>query len=58
MTISSIVVKNLLSIYKSGEVLLQLNECSLEVDGAICVLKTTNLFQSYTSYHYRCTAIL
>lgn len=38
MTISR-VVNNLLSIYKSGEGLLQLKQWSLEVNGAICALK-------------------
>lgn len=35
------VVNNLLSIYKSGEGLLQLLPCSLYVNGPICALKLT-----------------
>lgn len=49
MTINR-VVKNLLSIYKSSEVLFYLNQCSLEVDRAMQVLKTKNVFRSYNSY--------
>lgn len=35
------IVNNLLSIYKSGEGQLQLKQCSLYVNGAICALKLT-----------------